>query len=85
MDVVAVSVAILLMERSTMLRKQAVSTNKKKSANRRNRFYERQARERLLFAVTMSLATVSFASTPRTIWTRERSSQWWELNMPMVV
>ncbi len=78
MDVVIVSVGYLMMTRSTMLRQQAVIKSKKNSARRRTRFYERQAQERLLFAMTMSLATARMSSTPRTIWTRERSSQWWE-------
>ena len=72
MDVVVVFVGHLLTERSTMLRQKAVIKSKNSSARRRYRFYERQAQERLLFAVTMSLATARISSTPRTIWTRER-------------
>ncbi len=54
MDAVVVFVGHLLTERSAMLRQKAVIKSKTSSARRRYRFYERQAQERLLFAVTMS-------------------------------
>ena len=44
---------------------------------RRRAFVSRQARERLMFAVLMSVTCCNL-SPERTVWTKERSSHWWE-------
>ena len=41
---------------------------------RRKKFFKRQARERMLFAMTLSLAMLSMWSSSRIDWTKERSS-----------
>ena len=67
------------MQISSKLGQQAIIFAKKERAmKRRERFYKRQARERMLFALTISLAMVTMFSSPRVVWTKERGSQWWE-------
>ena len=47
-------------------------------ARRRRRLAQRQAQERLFFAVMISMYALAFCSPPRSLWTKERSSYWWE-------
>ena len=44
----------------------------------RKKFFKRQTRERMLFVVTLSLAMLSMWSSSTIVWTKERSSQWWD-------
>ena len=50
---------------------------KEERRRRRQAFVRRQAMERLMFVVLMSVTCCNL-SPERMIWTKERSSQWWE-------
>ena len=47
-------------------------------ARRRRKLAQRQAQERLFFVVMMSLYALNFCTPPRSLWTKERSSYWWD-------
>ena len=50
---------------------------KQKRSRRRREFDRRQAIERLVFVMLMSVACLNL-SQERMLWTKERSSHWWE-------
>ena len=60
-------------QRTKALRKKRLA-----HAQRRRRLAQRQAQERLFFAVMMSIFALSFCLPPRSLWTKERSSYWWD-------
>ena len=68
----------IMMQQSAVLRKKAILQRRKAAMKRRKKFFKRQARERMLFAMTLSLAMLSMWSSSRIVWTKERSSQWWD-------
>ena len=53
-------------------------TAKRLQARRRRQFRQFQARERMLFTLTLSLIMTTATSTPRSIWSKPRSNSWWE-------
>ena len=53
-------------------------TAKRLQARRRRQFRRFQARERMLFTLTLSLIMTTATSTPRSIWSKPRSNSWWE-------
>ena len=64
----------------TKLRRRKAAALKRKYASRQRRlqFLRRQTQERLLFAIVMSLLAGSLCKTERLLWSKERSSYWWE-------
>ena len=64
----------------TKLRRRKAAALKRKYASRQRRlqFLGRQTQERLLFAIVMSLLAGSLCKTERLLWSKERSSYWWE-------
>ena len=60
-------------------RSYEVALHKKRAATRRRKsFARKQAKQRLVFAFVMSIAAISLHSPIRTVWSKERSSYWWE-------
>ena len=47
-------------------------------ARRRRNFVERQAWERLFFALVLSLVAFNCCSPTKSLWRKERSSYWWD-------
>ena len=47
-------------------------------AQRRQIFVQRQARERLLFTLVLSMLAFNCCSCTRILWRKERSSYWWD-------
>ena len=69
----------LLLDESEKQRRNRVVPRKRRAVMRRRRFHEKQARERAIFAVFMSMAICGlFTSSTRTMWTKTRSTDWWE-------
>ena len=60
-------------------RNAAVFEHKKRLQERRRRqFYRFQARERILFTLALSLIMTTAIRTPKSIWSKSRSNNWWE-------
>ena len=57
---------------------EAVLRRKKDTCRRRKLFARRQSQQRLAFLILMSLTAVRIHSPVRTVWSKERSSYWWE-------
>ena len=75
-------VAALLIVRALLLKRKRraamrLKRMKQERSRRKQAFVRRQAMERMLFIVWMSV-TYSNLSPERMIWTKERSSHWWE-------
>ena len=47
-------------------------------SRRKRKFSQRQAHERLFFTVMMSIFAINVCSPTRSLWTKERSSYWWD-------
>ena len=56
----------------------ALERKKRLQARRRRQFYRFQARERMLFTLALSLIMTTALATPKTIWSKPRSNNWWE-------
>ena len=70
--------AHLLMKRSRKRSNEAVLLRKRAVCRRRKLFARRQAQQRLAFLFIMSIATLHIHSPIRAVWSKERSSYWWE-------
>lgn len=51
---------------------------KREAIRRRKQFARRQTQQRLAFLLIMSVTAVHIHSPIRTVWSKERSSYWWE-------
>ncbi|XP_003389956.1 PREDICTED: protein ANTAGONIST OF LIKE HETEROCHROMATIN PROTEIN 1-like [Amphimedon queenslandica] len=75
-------VATALLLRRKAVRKQRekeIYLKKRARAFRRRAFAAKQEKQRLCFAILLALTTLSIKlPTPRSIWTRQRSSYWWD-------
>ena len=56
----------------------AVERSKRLRARRRREFFRRQSRERLTFALLLSMAALTIQSPVRSVWVKPRSNIWWE-------
>ena len=74
--VAAMVVRDLLLKRKRRATKR-LERIKEERRGRRRAFVRRQTMERLMFVVLMSVTCCNMAPE-RMIWTKERSSQWWE-------
>ena len=68
----------LLMKRSRKRSYEAVLHRKREAGRRRKQFARRQTQQRLAFLLIMSVAALHIHSPIRSVWSKERSSFWWE-------
>ena len=73
MCVVLTALASRKRRNNALLRKKRLAR-----AQKRRKFAQRQAQERLLFALMMTTFAFNFCSPTRSLWTKERSSYWWD-------
>ena len=68
----------LLLNESKRSAIKRLKVMKQQRDRRRRAFVQRQAMERFMFVVLMTVAHCNGTSPERMIWTKERSSYWWE-------
>ena len=80
MDGAGLCVYVFLRSRSARARRNNAFTRKRRLARARKRllFAQKQAQERLFFALMLSTIGFNLCSPTRSLWTKERSSYWWD-------
>ena len=68
----------LLVKRSRKRSYEAMLRRKREAIRRRKQFARRQTQQRFAFLLIMSVTAVHIHSPIRTVWSKERSSYWWE-------
>ena len=67
---------------SLLLRKKqaynSLKSRRKRRVSRRKIFAVMQSRERVMFALVLSVAALNFQLPVRSQWIKHRSSSWWE-------
>ena len=75
---VGVFVALDMLASRKQRRKALARKRRLARARRRRVFVQRQARERLFFALVLSTLVFNCCSPTRSLWRKERSSYWWD-------
>ena len=70
-------VAVTVVRNVLLKRKRRAAERLERVREKRRAFLRRQAMERLMFVALMTLSYCNL-SPERTIWSKERSSHWWE-------